>query len=53
MRGQAGHELLPDHAGGTQDTDINRSHEPAPFADPIQKQKTRLGICRGGLLVAR
>ena len=53
MRGQAGHELLPDHSRGTQDTDVNRSHEPTPFADSIQKQKTRLGMCRGGLLVAR
>ena len=53
MRGQAGHELLAHHARGPQDTDINRSHEPTPFADPFQKQKTRLGLCRGGWLVAR
>ena len=47
MARQARDELLTDNAGRAKHADVD------PLPSSSRKQKTRLGICRGGLLVAR
>ena len=46
MPREAKHELLPHHPCRSQHADVN------PLHVSLQKQKTRLGVCRGGWWLA-